>query len=656
MRPHVSTRTYPGRNLLILALSALMALALMACGDENEGGSFGTRDEPAFTATPASIAFPLVNLGDTAQRSTLISNSGTGTLRLWDIRIVDVDGRSIDAFSTGDNWPTGEISLSGDDFLDLTVIYAPTQELNYGGAIQMSTNVSGLPTAQIPISTQGLAPELFTPRNITFARTPAGTSEWQMTQIDNIGAAPLNIDQIFINQGSNFSFSFPGPMIEGQFPDPSTDADSFSGILEPNDDPILMRVWFNPVNDDPDSGEITIVSNDPANPEFTINLMGNSGSACLEVSHRDGLDFHLATIDQTTYRTITMRNCAPGTDLILSNLEITDSGGGVFSIRPDSYPGDLPNDDYVLPPGEQTNVVIGYAPTAEVSNTGELLISSNDGGSPNLRVPLTGQGTTAVCPVAVASGNVQGSVQAGPVVIAEPLDTINLSADGSYDPDGTNITYEWAVVNRPSGSNSQLNPSATVASPSLWADVAGFYVVELTVYDEIGMASCEPARVEITAIPGQDIHVQLVWNSPVVPQPVEGVGTDLDLHYMQAQGSWGNNAFSVNWMAREKQWGGPAVLDIDSLYGETPENINHTSPTHNAYYIGVHYWSDYGNGASDATVRVYFGGVLVFEHRNKRIQNVNDLWHVGTIQWSDNPQFFPIDNMVTNHTIGQFGF
>jgi hypothetical protein len=648
MRTSSSAPIASGRNLLLLALSALMALFLLACGDEG----FTDRQEPAFSASPTTIAFPLVNLGDTSQRATTISNSGSGTLRVWNIEIVATGSGSIDAFETGDGWPTGEVRLSDGDVLDLTVHYSPTAQINYGGAIQMNTNVSGLETALIPLSTQGLAPELFTPSNINFARTPAGTSEWQITQIDNIGAAPLHIEHIFVNQGANFDFSFPGPLTAGgNLPDPSTDSDSFPEVLNPTDDPIMMRVWFHPINDDPDTGEITIVSNDPHNPEFRINLVGNSGSACLEVSHREGLDFHLATIDQTTYRTITMRNCAPGTDLDISDLIITDSDGGVFSIRPDSYPGELPGTTYVLPPGEQTNLVIGYAPTDEVSNSGELLIVSNDGGTPNLRIPLTGQGTHSVCPVAVANGNIQGSVQSSPSVIAEPLDTIELSANGSYDPDGTNITYEWSVIDRPSGSNSQLTPSATVASPSIWADVAGFYSVELTVYDEVGMASCEPARVEITAIPGQDIHVQLVWNAPTVPNPQTGLGTDLDLHYMHSNGTWGNNAWSVNWMVREKQWGGPAVLDIDSLYGETPENINHTDPEHTAYYIGVHYYNDYGNGASDATVRVYFGGVLVFEHRNKRIQNVNDLWHAGTVNWSESPQFFEIDSLVPSHTI-----
>ncbi len=653
MRTLNPRRIARGNSLLAAGLSAVMALTLVACGDEDGGGSFDQRDQPAFSATPAAISFPLVTLNDQQQRTTTISNSGSGTLRLWDIQIVPVGGQSADAFSPGDGWPTGEVELSGDDLLDLTVIYAPTQEIDYGAEIQLSTNVSGLPVATIPISTQGLSPELDTRPSLSFARTAPGTQEFQLTLIDNIGAAPLNIDSIFINDGSYFDISFPGPLeADGSLPDPSTDtAEPARTVLEPNDPPLQMRVWFEPVDDDPATGEITILSNDPTNPEFTIRLLGNSGSPCLEVSHRDGLDFNLATIDQTTYRTITMRNCASDSDLNISDLAISDSDGGVFLIREDSYPGDLPTDPYVLGPEEQTNVVIGYAPTAEVANEGELLIVSDDAATPNLRIPLTGQGTTAVCPVAVANGRVQGGLQASPSVIAEPLDTIELSAEGSYDPDGTDLTYEWSIVDRPSSSNSQLSPDTEAESPTLWMDVAGIYAVELTVYDEVGMASCEPARVDISAVPGQDIHVQLVWNSPVVPEPVTGLGTDLDVHYLHGNGSWGNNAYSVNWQNREQFWGGPATLDIDSLYGETPENINHSSPDEGQYYVGVHYYRTYGNGASDATVRVYFGGALVHEHRNKRLHNLNDLWHVGTVNWGPAPQFFEVDNMISSHTI-----
>ena len=641
------TRAFPGKNIVLLALAALLTLGTLACGDESIRGG----EDPAWSASPSSISFPQVNLNDTASRTVTIENVGSGTLTLSNIEIVAAGGLSAAAFSTGDDWQT-EASLEENESIDLTVIYSPTDTQQYRGEIRMGTNQPGLDTAIVPITTQDASPELFTARNIDFPRTPAGTSEWQMVEIENLGAAPLHISDISVNAGSRFDFSFPGDLIDGEFPPAADDTSDFPGTLNPGDE-VLMRVWFNPDSDDPATGELTIASNDPTDPEFTVNLSGNSGTACLDVSHRDGLDFHLATIGQASYRTVTMTNCAPGTDLDITNLEITDDGGGVFAIRPNSYPGELPDETLVLRPQESANVVISYSPTDEVNDQGELTISSTDGADPNLRIPITGEGTTAVCPIAVAQGRAEGATQWQNDIAVTPLETVDLRGTESTDPDGGSLTYEWSVVNRPSGSNSQVSPSATSAEPNFWVDVAGVFEIELTVFDEIGMQSCESSSIIINSLPSEDIHVQLVWNSPNVPDPVTGHGTDLDLHYLHQNGNWADDLWAVFWQVRSRTWdGGLVTLDIDSRYGETPENVNHTDPADGVnYHVGVHYYTDFGNGASDATIRVYFGQELVYENRNRRITNVNDLWRVGVIQWSVNPVFHELNNITTEHNI-----
>lgn len=655
MRISTSTQLSSGKNLLLLALTALLALGLTACGDE----SISSGEQPEFNATPSSITFPQVNLGEEVSREIVIQNTGQATLRIWGAEIVANGNASIDGFSPGLQWPGDVVQIAPNDFHQFTVVYQPLQETTYAGIIQLRTNVTNLQVAQIPLNTQGLAPELYAPRNVDFPRTPAGTSDWQIVEINNIGVAPLQIGSIYTNDGGNFDVTFPGALIDGAFPPANTDSETPPvSVLQPTDPSMLMRVWFNPVNDDPDTGELTIESNDPRDSQFVISLSGNSGAACLEVSHPDGIHFNLATIGQTTYRTITIKNCAPGTDLDLSNLSISNDGGGVFSIRPNSYPGNLPGENFILPPQQTANVVVGYAPTDEETNSGELLIVSNDNAQPQLRLPITGEGSHSQCPIAEAAGSLTTSSQWQQVVIAAPLDTVELSSEGSNDPDGTTLSYEWSVISRPSGSNSSLDPSPTAANPTFWIDVAGVYHIELTVFDEVGMASCETATVEINAYPSEDIHVELTWTAPNVttPNPATFYGTDLDLHYLHENGQWGDGIWSIYYGNLSANWdGGYVSLDWDSLFGEAPENLNHSDPQFGRnYHVGIHYYNDQGYGAADATVRVYFGQTLAWQG-NKRLSNVNDLWRPVVIQWDATPQIHHIDQWVDGHGLFSAG-
>ncbi|GGA88573.1 hypothetical protein GCM10011369_33390 [Neiella marina] len=63
------------------------------------------------------------------------------------------------------------------------------------------------------------------------------------------------------------------------------------------------------------------------------------------------------------------------------------------------------------------------------------------------------------------------------------LDTVvMLSGAASSDPDGDQLSYSWHLVQQPAGSQAELNSSSTV-SPAITVDIAGIYLVELTVSD-----------------------------------------------------------------------------------------------------------------------------------------------------------------------------
>ena len=97
-------------------------------------------------------------------------------------------------------------------------------------------------------------------------------------------------------------------------------------------------------------------------------------------------------------------------------------------------------------------------------------------------------GTKPVNIAPTANAGTAQSVDAGSVVTLSGL----ASADAEKQP----ITYEWRIVTKPDGSQATLS-NATVATPTISADVAGNYTFSLVVND--GQLSSMASSVDIGA-------------------------------------------------------------------------------------------------------------------------------------------------------------
>ncbi len=76
-------------------------------------------------------------------------------------------------------------------------------------------------------------------------------------------------------------------------------------------------------------------------------------------------------------------------------------------------------------------------------------------------------------------------------------DPVCLDGSGSFDSDGEELTFSWAITNLPAGSNVTLDDPAA-SNPCFTPDVVGEYVAQLIVTDGQGLAS-DPVAVTITA-------------------------------------------------------------------------------------------------------------------------------------------------------------
>ena len=304
-----------------------------------------------------------------------------------------------------------------------------------------------------------------------------------------------------------------------------------------------------------------------------------------------------------------------------------------------------------LPSQAGATVRIACTPAATQTYTGSLYFESNDPDTPRLTVPLTCTG--AEVPTAVARvKSVNGDAVSGDASQVSPLDNVILTGEDSTPgtPGRTIDVYAWEIVSQPADSTATLTDpgqcdtgfefnSSGVMRPGL--DVAGTFVVKLTVTDSEGFSSTNDARVTLNSVPGEDIHVQVTWDHPEA---------DLDLHFIRNTGeSWSADDchFANCKGASGLDWGGGAAnphLDVDDVDGFGPENTNLAGPNTGTYRVAVHYYSPHSSSVATAVnVKIFVRGGLRAEY-TRQMTVCNQWWEAAQIEWPSS-LVTPIDSV-----------
>jgi HYDIN/CFA65/VesB family protein len=133
--------------------------------------------------------------------------------------------------------------------------------------------------------------------------------------------------------------------------------------------------------------------------------------------------------------------------------------------------------------------------------------------------------------------------------------------------------------------------------------------------------------------------------------------TDFDLHLIRPGGMAFAASSDCYFADPAPDWGAlrdPAddpYLDLDATDGPGVENINMSKAAAGTYDVYVHYYSDNGLGASDASADVYAGGSRLGTF-SKSMMTCNQLWHVGTISWNGTAGSFSPSTQLTTVTFG----
>jgi hypothetical protein len=227
---------------------------------------------------------------------------------------------------------------------------------------------------------------------------------------------------------------------------------------------------------------------------------------------------------------------------------------------------------------------------------------------------------------------------AGVDTVYQPLDTVVLDGTASYDPGGYEpLTYSWTLLSKPTNSTATLD-DPTKADPTFFADLAGDYLLELSVTNSLGLVDPTPDQVLITTTPADGFYVEVSWTN----------NGDLDLHLLNSSAaSIFDCPHDCNYDRPNPNWGLSAATDDDpsldadtipTVSGAGPEIITIDVPYTDVYTVMVHYFGKNGSSScaacpdADTTVNIYLGGVLAATYNDTLYQD-DDVWEVATIDW-----------------------
>ena len=411
---------------------------------------------------------------------------------------------------------------------------------------------------------------LVEPQAISFGSIDPGLTASESFTISNIGDALLDIEGLEIMGSSTFALTAID-LSEGLAPEESMD----------------VVVEYTPEEaGSEDSGSVLISSSDPATPMVEVTLWGGVDMPLLSISPNP-LDLGNVRVGESDSGTLTLSSTGQA-PVTISDFDIT---GHAFSgLEAETWP-------LTLDPGSETTIEITFEPQGG-GDFEEIITVDCDAPAEDASATLTGSaedaGAVAVCSV-------------DPTEVEPNAGSATWIGRESYDTAGYAITdYDWTLVSAPGGSTATMPVGASADRSPFQPDLAGEYVGELIVTNELGMAS-EPCQATLTATPVEDMWIQMYWTHS---------GDDMDLHLLKPGGNLETqgDCYYSNCVGSGLDWGvsgdpsdNPS-LDMDDIPGTGPENINIQSPETGTFTVYVH---DY-TGGNDTTVVIFLGGYQVW--------------------------------------------
>ncbi len=649
-----SQRTY--RDWFKVMGLVLIGWGLVACGSDE--GNIGNQNAGRLQVTPSSVTFPQTPPGDTSTQKVTLTNVGDSTLTVFDMGLKPADGESVEQLDLK-GVPDGqfEIEPGTESAKTFDIEFTPESRGSYNaGVIEIrssDTRFSRDEALEIDVFTLENQPQLqVSPSPVQFPQLTPGESFTRTVTVTNIGGADLKLYEAPSISGSD---AFEIASVDRSFP---VTLGPVSGAEQGGDGTfeLSFEVTYEPTSNASDTGDIVFKTNedresnadDPTTSRVSVEATADT--PCLRVEGGRSRTLGSVPIGGSTQDVIRIENCGSKTVVIDQIDLVKNSRDEEFELdlgdRDGNDDGQLDDPIEFQSQGESAQFEVQYQPTAEGRDQATVALQTNDPVQPEVTLDVTGRGAEGSCPSAALQAKVRGkSAVPKEQVAAAPLDYIILDASESSDEDGRIVEFDWRVLDKPEDVDIDLSPPSEGQGETDDERVfrlltAGEYEIGLTVKDNDGFVSCNEATVTITAIPNEQVHVELTWTNPEDPDEQDDRGSDVDVHMVKmGPGKWFEAPYDIYFQNQGSGddsgiWNPESPsLDIDDTDGAGPENIQMDDPARCQWYaVGVHYYKQLF-GTAYATIRIYINEELVYERPNQPLRQGGEFWDVARIHW-----------------------
>ena len=378
----------------------------------------GAAQAGALSASPSSLAFGNVQVGNNLTLSETLTNTGGSSITVTQVTPTGT-GYSVSGLSL-------PFALAAGQSQPFSVIFTPQSAGAVNGNLAIA-NTSAVPTVNVALAGTGQTVGALSanPPSLNFGSVLVGSKQTLSESLTNSGGTSVTVTQANTT-GSSFSvtgISLPLTLAAGQ--------------TQP------FSVTFTPTAAGSSNGNLAIVSN-ASNSTLNISFSGNGLNSGALTPSPSSLSFGNVQVGNNEPLSETLTNSG-GVNVTVSQATVAGTGFSMSGLTP----------PLVLTPGQRYTFTVTFTPPSSGNDSGSVAIVS-DASNPNLSIPLTGTGTP------VPPG--QLAVAPSPMDFGNVIVGTNASLPGTLTASGGNVTVTAGNVTGSAFALSGLSFPVTIPS------------------------------------------------------------------------------------------------------------------------------------------------------------------------------------------------